>query len=144
MFSHVTVGADDLAQAAAFYDALLLPLGLHQRQVEPDGGPESLCWVRPEAPFPRFYVYRPFDGAAAGAGNGSMLAFVAPTRAAVDTAYRAAMAAGGSSEGAPGLRPHYASDYYGAYLHDPSGNKVHVMHRAEVVDAFGLATDTSA
>lgn len=138
MFSHVTVGADDLDLAAAFYDAVLLPLGLKQREVDPDGGPEARCWVRPEAPFPRFYVYNPFDGAKAHAGNGAMLAFVAPTRAAVDTAHAAGLAQGGSDEGAPGLRPHYAPDYYGAYLRDPSGNKVHIVHRAELTESFGI------
>lgn len=138
MFSHVTVGADDLDLAAAFYDAVLLPLGLKQRAVEPDGGPEARCWVRPEAPYPRFYVYKPFDRKPARAGNGAMLAFVAPTRAAVDTAHAAGLAQGGSDEGAPGLRPQYAPDYYGAYLRDPSGNKVHIVHRAELTESFRI------
>ena len=138
MFSHVTVGADDLDLAAAFYDAVLIPLGLKQREVIPDGGPDSRCWVRPEAPYPRFYVYKPFDGTPSRAGNGTMLAFVAPTRAAVDTAHAAGLAQGGVDEGAPGLRPQYAPDYYGAYLRDPSGNKVHIVHRAEVTESFGI------
>ncbi|WP_417277544.1 VOC family protein [Celeribacter sp.] len=138
MFSHVTVGADDLDLAADFYDAVLVPLGLKQRVVEPDGGPEARCWVRPEAPYPRFYVYKPFDRTPARAGNGAMLAFVAPTRAAVDTAHAAGLAQGGSDEGAPGLRPQYAPDYYGAYLRDPSGNKVHIVHRAELTESFKI------
>ncbi|MCA0043698.1 VOC family protein [Celeribacter litoreus] len=138
MFSHVTLGADDLDVAERFFDAVLLPLGLHRRQVEPDGGPEARCWVRPEAPYPRFYVYKPFDGKRACGGNGAMLAFVAPSRAAVDAAYAAGLKTGGTCEGAPGLRPHYAPEYYGAYLRDPFGNKVHVVHRAELIESFEI------
>ncbi|ATG46586.1 lactoylglutathione lyase [Celeribacter ethanolicus] len=140
MFSHVTLGADDLDLAASFYDAVLGEIGLHRREVEPDGGPEARCWVRPEAPFPRFYVYRPFDKAPATAGNGTMLAFVAPSRRAVDKAHAAGLAHGGTDEGAPGLRPHYAPDYYGAYLRDPFGNKVHLVHRTELTESFGINT----
>lgn len=138
MFSHVTVGTDDLDKAAAFYDAVLGPIGMDQRVVEPDGGPAARCWVRPEAPYPRFYVYEPFDGAPARAGNGAMWAFVAPTRAAVDAGHAGGLANGGTDEGAPGLRAHYAPDYYGAYLRDPSGNKIHLVHRLELIQAFGL------
>jgi len=69
-------------------------------------------------------VVRPLDGAAAGAGNGVTVAFAAPTRAAVDAFHAAALAAGASDEGAPGLRPHYHPNYYGAYVRDPDGNKL--------------------
>lgn len=134
MFSHVTVGADDLTQAAAFYDAVLGEIGMVQRVVEPDGGPDARCWVRPEAPYPRFYVYQPFDGAPARGGNGAMLAFIAPSRAAVDAAHAQGLLHGGTDAGAPGLRAHYAPDYYGAYLRDPSGNKIHIVHRAAFWD----------
>ncbi|QYO78209.1 VOC family protein [Devosia salina] len=132
MFSHITVGSNDLVRAGQFYDAVLTPLGLRRRPVEPDGGPEALCWVG-GVPYPRFYVYAPFDGQAATPGNGAMLAFIAPSRAAVDAAYAAGMAAGGRDEGAPGLRSRYAPDYYGAYLRDPDGNKVHLVHRDELL-----------
>ncbi|WP_460273655.1 VOC family protein [Celeribacter sp. ULVN23_4] len=138
MFSHVTLGADDLDLAAEFYDAVLGEIGLHQRVTEPDGGPEARCWIRPEAPFPRFYVYQPFDKAPASAGNGSMLAFVAPSRASVDKAHAAGLAHGGTDEGAPGLRPQYAPDYYGAYLRDPFGNKIHLVYREELTQSFGI------
>lgn len=130
MFSHVTVGADDLEAAGRFWDAVLTPIGLVRREVEPDGGPEALSWVGPRRPFPRFYVFRPFDGAPARAGNGAMVSFIAPSRKAVEAAHRAGLAAGGTCEGAPGPRPHYAEDYYGAYLRDPAGNKLCLVHRA--------------
>ncbi|AJE47379.1 VOC family protein [Celeribacter indicus] len=133
MFSHITLGVNDLDEAARFYDAVLTEIGLVQREEEPDGGPEARCWVRPEAPYPRFYAHLPFDGAPATPGNGTMAAFIAPSREAVDRAHAAGLAHGGTDEGAPGLRPHYAADYYGAYLRDPSGNKIHVVHRDKLL-----------
>jgi catechol 2,3-dioxygenase-like lactoylglutathione lyase family enzyme len=132
MFSHVTVGPNDLQKAAAFYDALLLPIGLVPRLVTPDGGPAAVCWISPNAPLPRFYVYEPFNHDRASVGNGSMVAFLAPSVDAVDQAYKAGIAAGGSCEGEPGQRPNYGDGYYGAYLRDPDGNKIHITHRGDV------------
>ncbi len=66
----------------------------------------------------------------ANQGNGWMVAIAAPTRAAVDAAYAAAMAAGAQDEGPPGLRT-FAPNYYGAYVRDPDGNKLHFVCRAE-------------
>jgi len=132
MFSHVTVGTSDLAAASDFYNALLAPLGLEQRVVAPDGGPTAACWVTPHASLPRFYVYQPFDMGPASAGNGAMVAFLAPSPESVDRAYAAGLNAGGCDDGPPGERPHYGRGYYGAYLRDPDGNKVHVVHRGDV------------
>jgi len=132
MFSHITVGTRDLDQACAFYDAVLIPLGLKRRPVTPDGGPPAACWVHPDLTLPRFYVYLPFNRLPANPGNGSMVAFLAPDAAAVDAAYRAGLAAGGADEGAPGERAHYAPGYYGAYLRDPDGNKVHLTYRGDM------------
>jgi catechol 2,3-dioxygenase-like lactoylglutathione lyase family enzyme len=131
MFSHVTVGTRDLERAGRFYDALLSPLGLQRRVVAPDGGPAALCWVAAHACLPRFYVYKPFNGEPSSAGNGSMVAFLAPSRDAVDNAYAEGLAHDGDDDGPPGPRPQYGSGYYGAYLRDPDGNKVHIVHRAE-------------
>ena len=135
MFSHVTVGTNDLAAASAFYDALLIPLGLRRRHVTPDGGPPSACWVSPKSVLPRFYVYVPFDRAVASVGNGSMVAFLAPTVEAVNASYLAGIEAGGRDEGPPGERARYGVGYYGAYLRDPDGNKVHVVHRGDLFDS---------
>lgn len=131
MFSHVTVGSNDLARSARFYDAVLSVLGLERRTVEPDGGPAALCWVRRSQALPRFYVYSPFNGDPAMSGNGSMTAFLAADPGQVDDAHAAGLAAGGVCEGPPGPRPHYGPDYYGAYLRDPDGNKIHIVHRGE-------------
>ena len=132
MFSHITVGARDLGRAGRFYDAVLAPLGLKRRIVSPDGGPAALCWVNAHATLPCFYVYSPFNGESATAGNGSMVAFLAPSIAAVNTAYVDGLAHGGRDDGAPGPRPRYGDGYYGAYLRDPDGNKVHIVHRADL------------
>jgi catechol 2,3-dioxygenase-like lactoylglutathione lyase family enzyme len=132
MFSHVTVGTRDLARATAFYDALLSPIGLIQRPVVPDGGPPAACWINPLERLPRFFVYLPFDGNPATAGNGTMVAFLAGSAEAVDQAYAAAMAKGGTDEGAPGPRERYAKGYYGAYLRDPDGNKIHIAYRGDL------------
>lgn len=126
LFGHVTVGTDDLARAGRFYDAVLATLG-HRRGLEREGfisyGDRSGA---------RFFVMRPYDGGPATAGNGTHVAFLAPDRASVDAFHAAALAAGGSDEGAPGLRPHYHETYYGAYVRDPDGNKLQaVCHRAE-------------
>ncbi len=132
MFSHVTVGVSDLDAAAAFYDAILSPLGLRQREVTPDGGPAARCWITPGQALPRFYAYQPFDRQPASAGNGSMLAFLAGDEQQVRQAYAAGLLAGGSSEGEPGERPHYGKGYFGAYLRDPDGNKIHLVHRGDL------------
>lgn len=132
MFSHITVGSNDLEAAGRFYDAVLIPLGLRRRQVVPDGGPAALCWIHPAVTLPRFYVFTPFNRQAANAGNGSMVAFLAPNPDAVNVAYAAGMGAGGRDSGAPGPRQHYGDGYYGAYLFDPDGNKVHLAFRGDL------------
>lgn len=132
MFSHITVGTDDLSKSIVFYDAVLSPLGLKQRQVIPDGGPKSACWISESGPLPRFYVYEPFDRNEATTGNGSMVAFLATSIEAVDQSYKAAMLNGGSDEGEPSERTHYGKGYYGAYVRDPDGNKIHIVFRGDL------------
>jgi len=132
MFSHITVGSNDLEKAALFYEAVLTPLGLKQRPVVPDGGPKSLCWARHGDSLPRFYVYAPFDGAAANSANGSMTAFLSASEGDVDNAYNAGLKCGGRCEGKPGPRDHYGKGYYGAYLRDPDGNKIHLVFRGDM------------
>lgn len=124
MFSHVSVGTGDLGRAIAFYDAVLAPLGI-AREAKSEGG---AGWRR-DGEAGMFWVGVPFDGSAASSGNGWMAAFSAPSRAAVDAAYRAAIEAGGRDEGPPGMRPQYAADYYGAYVRDLDGNKIHFVRR---------------
>ncbi len=132
MFSHVTIGTNNLERTERFYDALLTPIGLVQRKVTVDGGPKALCWVLTGHSLPRFYVYEPFDRAPASAGNGTMIAFLAASPVLVDKIHAAGIAAGGSDDGPPGLRLRYGEGYYGAYLRDPDGNKIHVVYRGDL------------
>jgi catechol 2,3-dioxygenase-like lactoylglutathione lyase family enzyme len=121
-YSHVTVGASSMNRALRFYDAVLATLGLVRKRTAKIAlayAPEDFSGLNEP-----FWVVRPLDGAAASAGNGVTVAFAAPTRAAVDAFHAAALAAGASDEGAPGLRTHYHPDYYGAYVRDPDGNKL--------------------
>ena len=128
MFSYVILGARDLDRLGGFYDAVLAPLGLEREPPADDGGPAGIGWRRPGTRWPVFYVQRPWNGLPATWGNGTQVSFAAPSRAAVDSAWRAATAAGGTDEGAPGLRPPYGTDYYGAYCRDPEGNKLCIVH----------------
>ena len=69
-----------------------------------------------------------------------MTAFLAPSKTAVDEAYAAALMLGGSNEGPPGPREHYGKDYYGAYLRDPDGNKIHIVFRGYISDSEHFLT----
>ncbi|MET3925689.1 VOC family protein [Devosia sp. 2618] len=128
MFSHITVGASDLDRAASFYDAVLLPLGLRRRVVAPDGGPPAVCWVGGGHRSRAFMSIHPTTDSLPAPG---MAAFLAASAQAVDAAHAAGLANGGTDDGAPGIRVHYGPDYYGAYLRDPDGNKLHLVFRGE-------------
>jgi catechol 2,3-dioxygenase-like lactoylglutathione lyase family enzyme len=124
MIAYVTVGADDIDRARAFYDAFLPSLG-YGLQEEPEGLSYALPVPAGQMPvMPDFYVKRPFDGAAASVGNGCMVAFRVRRQAQVRALHAAAVAAGGSDDGAPGFRAAYGAGFYVAYLRDPQGNKI--------------------
>jgi catechol 2,3-dioxygenase-like lactoylglutathione lyase family enzyme len=125
MFSRVTVGSNDMAKSRAFYDGVAKALGLVRHVECPDG-----VGYGPKDGRPQLWIVRPIDRQAATVGNGITVGLDAETRASVDAAYAAGMAAGGKDEGKPGLRTHYHPNYYGAYVRDPEGNKVCIVcHR---------------
>ncbi|MFP3517382.1 VOC family protein [Pseudomonas sp. SIMBA_077] len=128
MFSHIQIGARDLTTLITFYDAVLVPLGLIRLPDQNDGGPAGAGWHRPGNSWPQFYVQLPFDGLPATSGNGVQVSFAASSQKQVRAAWEAAMASGGKDEGAPGLRPQYAADFFGAYCRDPEGNKLCFVH----------------
>jgi catechol 2,3-dioxygenase-like lactoylglutathione lyase family enzyme len=131
MFSHVFIGVREFERALAFYEPLMAALGIGQRFC--DRGRPWAGWQLPGQVRPLFLIGAPLEGEHA-AGNGQMTAFLAPHRAAVDLAHALALAHGGTCAGAPGLRPEYHPDYYGAYFRDPDGNKLCVAcHDAPVV-----------
>ena len=125
MLSHVYVGINNFEPAFAFYTALMAELDTRPRFS--DAAKQWAGWQPAAARRPLFVIGKPYDGQPASCGNGQMVALMAPSREAVDRAYAAALAHGGSCEGAPGLRPHYHEHYYGAYFRDPEGNKLCVV-----------------
>ena len=122
MFSHVTIGSNDMGKAKPFYDALLQPLGLVRHMDYPNA-----VGYGPAGGRPQLWILSPLDKKAASVGNGITIGLEAASRGAVDDAHKAALAVGGTDEGAPGIRAHYHPHYYGAYLRDPDGNKICVV-----------------
>ncbi|MFT4907171.1 MAG: catechol 2,3-dioxygenase-like lactoylglutathione lyase family enzyme [Oleispira sp.] len=119
IFTHVTVGTNDLNQARAFYDDVLAELGLKRIA---DLGDNGSIWGEDA---PSFFVLKPLNGEPASVGNGVMVSFEAPNRNAVDAFHAAALAAGCPDEGAPGTRD-WADNAYAAYTRDTDGNKLAV------------------
>jgi catechol 2,3-dioxygenase-like lactoylglutathione lyase family enzyme len=121
MFDHIGFGVSDYAASKAFFLAALAPLGIgvvmegdYGVGIGPKGKPA--LWLTQTAAQPA-----PLH-----------LAFAAENRAQVRDFYRAALAAGGKDNGAPGLRPHYHPNYYGAFVIGPDGHNVEaVCHSPE-------------
>ena len=124
MIAYVTVGADDIPRAKRFYSTFLPALGYELVE-----GSEGLSYALPvklgqPLMLPDFYVKPTYDGNAASAGNGSMIAFEVRSQSQVRNLHSAALAAGGLNEGNPGFRPDYGPHFYVGYLRDPQGNKI--------------------
>ena len=116
IFSHVFLGANDLAASTKFYDAVLGALGI--KNLGPFG--ETIVLYGKDKP--AFLVGKPGSGSPASS-NGVTVGFAAATPAQVDAFYAAGLANGGTDEGAAGPRTHLPNAYAG-YLRDPAGNKV--------------------
>jgi catechol 2,3-dioxygenase-like lactoylglutathione lyase family enzyme len=121
MFDHVGFGVSNLAESKAFFLASLAPLkvtlvmeGAYGVGIGRNNKPSLWLYESDHRPSPLH------------------IAFVAADRAEVDAFHRAALAAGGKDNGAPGLRPHYHPNYYGAFVIGPDGHNVEaVCHKAE-------------
>lgn len=118
MFTHIMVGTNDVAAAKSFYDAVLGALGHGEGMVF---GEDHGVGYRTDTGL--FAAVTPRDGNAASVANGGTIGFRASDSAAVDAAYAAGLAKGGACEGAPGPREMFPGAY-GAYLRDPTGNKI--------------------
>lgn len=130
MIDYITLGTNDPKKAAAFYDAVLPAIGwarTMQDDSESGYGPPPAAGEKRQGVL---FVTKPYDKSRpAGHGNGTMIAFKAATRKAVDAFHAAALKAGGTDEGKPGLRP-YSPTWYAAYVRDPDGNKLSVVTHA--------------
>jgi catechol 2,3-dioxygenase-like lactoylglutathione lyase family enzyme len=119
MISYVTIGTDDLDEAVKFYDPVLAALGCRRTFME--GGWAG--YASEDGEGAQVMLCKPHDGQPARAGNGIMVGLKAASEEQVRAFHAAALAAGGTDEGAPGLRP-YGEGYYLAYVRDPVGNKL--------------------
>lgn len=125
MISYITIGANDIDQAVAFYDAVLGALGnqrVWQQGTWAGYGPEG-------DDHGTILLCAPFNEEAARPGNGIMVGLHAESAAQVDAFHAAALASGGTCEGPPGPRETYGEGYYLAYVRDPTGNKLSAFHR---------------
>ncbi len=129
MIDHIGFAVSDLARSSAFYEAALAPLGIAEiMRVTPEqteAGGTAIGYGKDRNPF--FWI-----GDNEAVGQGTHVAFTADSRAQVDAFHKAALAAGGTDHGAPGIRAHYHPDYYAAFVLDPDGTNIEaVSHRPE-------------
>ena len=123
MLDHVGIPVSDYARSLAFYAQALAPLGIGLvMEVAPEltGNGSAAGFGHEGKP----YFWFGDDGAP---GQRTHVAFATDSRAKVDAFHAAALAAGGRDNGAPGLRPHYHPDYYGAFVLDPDGHNIEAV-----------------
>lgn len=124
MFSHIMVGANDMAQSKAFYDAVLGALGHNEGVMDPKGR----CFYVTETGV--FCLTEPIDGNPATHANGGTIGFRAKDQASADAFHAAGLASGGTTcEDPPGMRGEGEGAMYLAYLRDPAGNKICALCR---------------
>ncbi|HTC26747.1 VOC family protein [Dyella sp.] len=123
MIDHTGLSASDFDKSKAFYTKALSAIGyalLMEFPASVTGNTDVAGFGEP--PKPDFWIYK-------GVANNPPVhvAFRVSSRAIVDAFYKAAMAAGGRDNGAPGVRPHYHEHYYGAFVLDPDGNNIEAV-----------------
>jgi catechol 2,3-dioxygenase-like lactoylglutathione lyase family enzyme len=126
MIDHVGFPVSDYARAKAFYTAALKPLGytlIMEVTAERTGTTAAAGFGKDGKP--DFWI-----GAEGGLGRPMHIAVTSQDRAGVDAFHRAALAAGGKDNGAPGLRPQYHPNYYGAFVLDPDGHNIEAVCHA--------------
>jgi catechol 2,3-dioxygenase-like lactoylglutathione lyase family enzyme len=129
MIDHVGFAVADAERSRRFYEQALAPLGISLIMSVPaektEAGGAAHGFGSDGKPY--FWI-----GDNERVGEGTHVAFVAETRADVDSFYRAAIDAGGQDNGGPGLRPHYHPDYYTTFVFDPDGMNIEaVCHKPE-------------
>lgn len=123
MLGYITLGTNDLAKAASFYDELLAVVGA-KRIFDLE---TFIAWGNSPTGT-GLAISKPFDGNPATVGNGVMAAIAAPDRATVDKIYEKAMSLGATDEGGPGTRDDFDSNFYAAYFRDLDGNKLNAYY----------------
>jgi catechol 2,3-dioxygenase-like lactoylglutathione lyase family enzyme len=121
MIDHVSVAVRDLGAAERFYAALLAPLGLEKLREWPEAA------VGFGKKYPEFWINRRAEMNRVAEDSGAHICLRAPDPAAVDSFHAAALNAGGTSDGAPGVRPEYHAQYYAAFVRDPDGNRIEAV-----------------
>jgi catechol 2,3-dioxygenase-like lactoylglutathione lyase family enzyme len=121
MIDHISLAVRDLKKGEAFYAALLAPLGMTKLREWPDAA------IGFGKKYPEFWINRRSAMDRIAADSGVHICLRAPDNAAVDAFHSAALAAGGTSDGAPGLRKEYHDNYYAAFIRDPDGNRVEAV-----------------
>jgi catechol 2,3-dioxygenase-like lactoylglutathione lyase family enzyme len=125
MIDHITFGVTDFARSAAFYDRAFAPLGVRRLFDVPKEHTDGVSVTGYGDERPWFWL------AEQDAARGKLhIALMASSRAEVDAFHAAALSAGGTDNGAPGLRPYYHPDYYGAFVLDPDGHNIEAVCRA--------------
>jgi catechol 2,3-dioxygenase-like lactoylglutathione lyase family enzyme len=129
VLDHIGITVSDAERSRQFYKQALAPLGIALiMSVGPEHTPSGGTAHGFGSDGKPYFWF----GDNAAAGGSVHVAFAAATRAQVDDFYRAALAAGGRDNGAPGLRSQYHPGYYGAFVLDPDGMNVEaVCHRPE-------------
>jgi catechol 2,3-dioxygenase-like lactoylglutathione lyase family enzyme len=120
MIDHVSVGVSDLERSARFYERTLAPLGLSRLVTRP-------ATVGFGKAYPEFWINLRAGMKEVEPESGVHICLRAKSAGAVDAFHAAALDAGGSSDGAPGLRPHDRVRYYAAFVRDPDGNRVEAV-----------------
>jgi catechol 2,3-dioxygenase-like lactoylglutathione lyase family enzyme len=120
MIDHISVGVSDLERAAGFYQATLAPLGLLRLVTRP-------ATVGFGKAYPEFWINLRADMVEVAPDSGVHICLRAKSTGEVDAFHAAALNAGGSSDGAPGLRPHDRVRYYAAFIRDPDGNRIEAV-----------------
>jgi catechol 2,3-dioxygenase-like lactoylglutathione lyase family enzyme len=120
MIDHISLGVADLERAARFYEPVLASLGLSRLVTRP-------ATIGFGKGYPEFWINLRAGMGKAPPESGTHISLRARTAAEVDAFHAAALAAGGSSDGPPGLRPHERVKYYAAFVLDPDGNRVEAV-----------------
>ena len=118
---HVSIAVRDLHKAEKFYTALLMPLGMRKLREWPNAA------IGFGKKYPEFWINRREAMQPTGKDNGAHICLRATDGRAVEDFHAAALKSGGDSDGAPGLRAHYHSSYYAAFIRDPDGNRIEAV-----------------